>query len=348
MRSLQAKAETDAATIAELEERITALEAEKEALTAEADQTDADEGSSAQTADTADLQGDTAASDSAEASSAADTSVPGETDGTAAAAQADAATIQPGGEPNPDSSASSDAEEADAASGSAEEAEETIAAPEDLTAGSELDPAQLAAYETDAYFQIYEISDTLFERIYGDDRSFKTYCTLSRDELRYLRVLYYNYDHAICSGEIMCNALIADDLLDIFRQLYDNQYEIALLTLVDNYNADDSASIAANNTSCFNYRAASNNPDILSNHAKGFAIDINPIQNPYFDILEDGSYSWEDPDADQYIDRTTDWQERHVITHDDLCYQLFIAHGFTWGGDWGNPLDYQHFEKPLY
>ena len=33
------------------------------------------------------------------------------------------------------------------------------------------------------------------------------------------------------------------------------------------------------------------------------------------------------------------------ITHEDLCYKLFTEHGFTWGGDWENVKDYQHFEK---
>ena len=38
----------------------------------------------------------------------------------------------------------------------------------------------------------------------------------------------------------------------------------------------------------------------------------------------------------------------HVITHEDPAYQIFvIEHGFTWGGDWDNVVDYQHFEKMI-
>ena len=52
---------------------------------------------------------------------------------------------------------------------------------------------------------------------------------------------------------------------------------------------------------------------------------------------------WSHDNADDYIDRDTGLP--HVITHDDLCYQLFKAHGFDWGGDWKTMKDYQHFDK---
>ena len=43
-----------------------------------------------------------------------------------------------------------------------------------------------------------------------------------------------------------------------------------------------------------------------------------------------------------------DAAERHMITHADLCYQVFSQYGYSWGGNWENPLDYQHFEKVVY
>ena len=58
---------------------------------------------------------------------------------------------------------------------------------------------------------------------------------------------------------------------------------------------------------------------------------------------------WENEDAELYIDRNVpDAAERHMITEQDLCYQLFTQYGYTWGGDWQNPIDYQHFEKIVY
>lgn len=36
----------------------------------------------------------------------------------------------------------------------------------------------------------------------------------------------------------------------------------------------------------------------------------------------------------------------HWIDKDSLPYKLFTEHGFTWGGDWSDRKDYQHFELP--
>ncbi|MCD7908002.1 MAG: M15 family metallopeptidase, partial [Clostridium sp.] len=81
------------------------------------------------------------------------------------------------------------------------------------------------------------------------------------------------------------------------------------------------------------------------NHAYGFAIDINPQQNPYVSYRH-GKARWSHENDDDYIDGSTGLP--HVITHEDLAFKIFTAHGFSWGGDWSNPKDYQHFEKKLY
>lgn len=196
----------------------------------------------------------------------------------------------------------------------------------------------------DNYFKSFPISDKLFKRIYGDDRSYKTYCTIPRESLTYLKVLHYGYDGEVHVGELICSVDISEDLLYIFRTLFENKYQIEKMVLVEEYGADDDTSVNDNNTSCFNFRYATDST-VLSNHATGRAIDINPLQNPYFRVHEDGSFDWDNVDADRYWDRSNDPENRHMITHNDLCYQLFAERGFGWGGDWTNPIDYQHFEK---
>lgn len=49
--------------------------------------------------------------------------------------------------------------------------------------------------------------------------------------------------------------------------------------------------------------------------------------------------------AIEYVDRSLD--NIYYITKDDSCYEAFISRGFTWGGEWKNSKDYQHFEKNL-
>ena len=48
--------------------------------------------------------------------------------------------------------------------------------------------------------------------------------------------------------------------------------------------------------------------------------------------------------GEPYLDREADFPCK--INHEDLCYRLFIEHGFEWGGDWEDRKDYQHFEIP--
>ena len=111
---------------------------------------------------------------------------------------------------------------------------------------------------------------------------------VSYDDLRYMNVLYHNFDGEVETGELICNKKIAQDLAEIFYELYINEYRIEKISLIDEYNGDDTASMEDNNTSCFNYRLVDGSSN-LSRHALGLAIDINPFYNPYVVFNKDGS-----------------------------------------------------------
>ena len=142
-------------------------------------------------------------------------------------------------------------------------------------------------------------------------------------------------------GELVVNKDIADDVLEIFKELYESGYQIEKVRLVDEYDADDEASMSDNNSSAFNFRFISHTTKI-SKHGMGMAVDINTLYNPYVKTV-DGELSIEPANAADYVDRSKDFS--HKIDHDDLCYKLFTEHGFEWGGDWTHSKDYQHFEK---
>ena len=167
---------------------------------------------------------------------------------------------------------------------------------------------------------------------------------ISYDDLRYLKVLYYDFDGNVQEGELICNVSIAEDLKEIFYELYRNQYPIQSIRLIDDYNGDDTASMEANNTSCFNYRVVDGTTS-LSKHALGCAIDINPFYNPYvvFDKTGNGQDYISPKGSEIYADRSKDFA--YKIDEQDLCYRLFKEHGFTWGGSWNSCKDYQHFQK---
>lgn len=167
---------------------------------------------------------------------------------------------------------------------------------------------------------------------------------VSYDDLRYLSVLYYDFNGEVQTGELICNKGIAQDLAEIFHELYLNEYRIEKIRLIDEYDGDDTASMLDNNTSCFNYRVV-DGTDSLSKHALGCAIDINPFYNPYVVFNNDGSgETYISPAGSEiYADRSQDFP--YKIDENDLCYRLFKQHGFTWGGNWNSCKDYQHFQK---
>ena len=191
-------------------------------------------------------------------------------------------------------------------------------------------------------FYYIELNDALKARITGksypaDDAGIR----IGYDDLRYIRLLHYDFDGNVEEGELIVNAKVADEVMGIFYKLYLAKYPLTSVRLVDEYGgtADDDLSMAANNTSAFNYRFVAGTKT-LSLHSFGVAIDINPRLNPY--IVGD---SISPADGAPYADRTRDFAGK--IDHNDLCYKLFIACGWTWGGDWRNSKDYQHFSKDL-
>ena len=189
-------------------------------------------------------------------------------------------------------------------------------------------------------FYITEITDEIFDRIYG--KSFKEDCTLPREDLRYLHVLHKDSDGNEHEGEMIVNRHIAEDVLEILRQLYEADYPIEKIRLIDEYDADDEASMEDNNSSAFNFRFISHTTRV-SKHGLGLAVDINTLYNPYTKIV-DGERIIEPINGEPYLDRNAEFP--YKIDENDLCYQLFTEHGFECGGAWEDRKDYQHFEIP--
>ena len=171
-------------------------------------------------------------------------------------------------------------------------------------------------------------------------------CTISAQpsgvKLDTLHVRHVDYQGVTHEGTIVCNRAISADLREIFAELYRQRYPIELVRPISEYGDDDERSMQANNTSCYCYRQIAGSKK-LSKHAQGLAIDINPLYNPCVKRRSDGRL-WVQPSTGQpYVDRKKSF--RYKITRNDLCYRLFKARGFKWGGDWRTTKDYQHFEK---
>lgn len=198
-------------------------------------------------------------------------------------------------------------------------------------------PSEIIESDRLTYFATMDIPDMIWERMNG--KSYNETCPVDRSELRYVTVLYWGRDSEAHRGELVVNEQIADDVADIFFELYKASYPIEGVRLIDDYGGNDEVSMANNNTSCFNSRNATGSSTTLSRHAYGMAIDINPLYNPY--IGQDGTVL--PVTAGDYADRTRHFVMK--IDENDYAYKLFTEHGFTWGGNFETVKDYQHFEK---
>lgn len=184
-------------------------------------------------------------------------------------------------------------------------------------------------------FDVVTIDEAMVKAMTG--KSFHENPHIALKDLRVVHVPHYGFDGAPHQGSLVVHEEIADDILEIFTELYEAQYPIEKMVPVDAYEGDDNASMADNNTSAFNYRVVAGTVK-LSNHAYGLAIDINPLVNPW--VTKDGRVAPIEGEA--YADRSL--KAKGMIQRGDICYEAFTSRGFAWGGDWKNSKDYQHFD----
>lgn len=154
-----------------------------------------------------------------------------------------------------------------------------------------------------------------------------------RESLVVTTVSYKCFEGKVRKGQLVVHTDVAEEVQEIFRKLLDARFPIAQIIPLHVYGWDDNASMAANNTSAFNYRVIFGT-DRLSNHSYGRAIDLNPVQNPY--TQRGGAVV---PSGARY-----DPTQPGTVTAD--IASLFKSYGWQWGGDWQERKDWQHFEKP--
>ena len=207
--------------------------------------------------------------------------------------------------------------------------------------GDVVPEAYLKVFGTERFFKEQPIDEELKQTMEGC--SFKDDKVVSWDKLCYLQVLHRDAEGNSIVGELVCNIAIAEELMLIFRELYEKSYPIERMRLIDYYYGDDEASMRDNNTSCFNQRKTTAGAGV-SKHSFGMAVDINPKYNPYYKVRPNGKTVIRPEGSEEYTDRKND--SPYMIKKGDACYRLFKRHGFYWGGDWASGKDYQHFEKP--
>lgn len=154
--------------------------------------------------------------------------------------------------------------------------------------------------------------------------------TLEVREVRYL-----GFDGQHHRGQIVCAKSRCQDLSDLFDTLEKSGFPLRSVVPVAAFGGSDSASMAADNTSCFAWRGMWGS-QIPSNHQKGLALDINPRENPAFHkghAVPAGTRH--DPSVPGTLSDTS------------LAVRFLHHHGWHWGAHWHRVQDWQHFEaKP--
>lgn len=165
--------------------------------------------------------------------------------------------------------------------------------------------------------------------------SWQPNCPVPLSRLRKITMTYWGFDDRAHTGEMVVNRDVADDVVSVFRKLYDQRYPIRRMESVDVYKGSDYDSIEADNTSAFNCRRATGSGS-WSEHAYGRAVDLNPRENPF--VYGDGSYAHKNARA--YVGRP---EKPGVIHAGDKVVRAFEKIGWGWGGYWSGYKDYQHF-----
>lgn len=150
---------------------------------------------------------------------------------------------------------------------------------------------------------------------------------------------YTDFDGATHQGAVVVLDAVAPQVESLFGELLLRSFPLAGARALEAYEGDDQRSMADNNSSAFNGRPMTGGGG-WSKHAYGAAIDINPLQNPY--VSQAGSPQQEvlPPQGAAWLQRTPPQpgMAEEVIS-------VFYDHGFlVWGGQWKQPIDYQHFE----
>ncbi|MEI6091905.1 MAG: M15 family metallopeptidase [bacterium] len=156
------------------------------------------------------------------------------------------------------------------------------------------------------------------------------------EKLELVTVEYYSFDNKLHRGQLVLHDSVVEDLKKVFEMMKEDKFPIAKCIPIVKYDWSDSASMADNNTSAFNYRFVAGTTN-LSNHAKGIAIDFNPVQNPA--VYNNGDIS---PKGAKFNPKA-----KGTITEDSRYTKFLMDNKWRWGGVWTSLKDYQHFDKPF-
>jgi hypothetical protein len=160
-------------------------------------------------------------------------------------------------------------------------------------------------------------------------------CPVGPENLRRVTVTFVGFDGASHTGAVVVHADVANDVVEVFRQLHAARFPIRKMKPIFTQAEYEDFETLDDNSSGFSCRNAvdAGAAPHWSNHAFGLAIDVNPIENPYLNggrVLPSAGAA--------YTDRGN--VRPGMAVEGSVIVQAFRSVGWDWGASF---RDYQHF-----
>ncbi len=175
------------------------------------------------------------------------------------------------------------------------------------------------------------VSDAVRQRM---GTTYKAGCPEPLSALRYLTLTFRGFDGRAHTGELVVRQDAVGRVTAAFRRLFALGFPIEEMRLPGTKDMNEKPTGDGNDTASFVCRPARGQTR-FSAHAYGLAIDVNPFQNPYVKgelVLPEL--------ASAYRDRS--WHRDGMFLRGSAAVRAFTDNGFTWGGTFSRPKDYQH------
>lgn len=197
-------------------------------------------------------------------------------------------------------------------------------------------PAAAASAASLTRWGIHPIGADLREEL--TDRNWHPGCPVGLEDLRAVTVRYVDFHGEVRSGPVIVARSVAADVLWVFHRLFSHGFPIKHVAIPRAWHPTRASDFETTRsvTAGFNCRPVTEGT-AYSQHSYGWAIDINPLQNPY--VRGDGSVLRRAARA--YLDRSQDLPG--MIHPGDVVIRSFARIGWSWGGEWHTEKDYMHF-----
>ena len=129
-----------------------------------------------------------------------------------------------------------------------------------------------------------------------------------------MTVSYWTFGGRVKQGPLIINETVADDVLSVFHRLFDAGFPIQKIALAAKWRPPRPSDWYSTKdvSASFSCRPVTGQTSGFSQHAYGWAIDINPTQNPY--VTGDGEVLRKA--CLPYVDRT---QHLQGMIHPQRC-----------------------------